>query len=282
MLGSYTYWKFHGESAAAPTALECGSSHAQDSHEHYGDFRGMLHDLCPTHEMATEVMGEGEIAQQPTEDTLFDGSTDMQVAPVAPVASDILVDTESLVGRYLGKKCQLLRDDYQQSPTAENRLKKCGPPTLAEIWALDGSWKIPLLLNGQGQPIGPDGKMVIWWLETFFNNGLLCPLVPTGWPKVPEKFKQDCWTKIEKRYLIQPNIVKPPNQMGWAMHILGVLKRNQRSKLKKDHIKEGVTREEVLAKETPPRVMEDQWTEMVNYWFHEKTVVPLLYSSISF
>ncbi|XP_065620649.1 uncharacterized protein LOC136063750 [Quercus suber] len=67
MLGSYTYWKFHGESAAAPTTLECGSSHAQDSHEHYGDFRGMLHDLCSTHEMATEVMGEGEIAQQPTE-----------------------------------------------------------------------------------------------------------------------------------------------------------------------------------------------------------------------
>ena len=42
------------------------------------------------------------------EDTLFDGSTDMRVAPVAPVASDILVDTESIVGRCLGKKCQLL------------------------------------------------------------------------------------------------------------------------------------------------------------------------------
>ncbi|KAK9988482.1 hypothetical protein SO802_028721 [Lithocarpus litseifolius] len=42
------------------------------------------------------------------EDTSFDGSTDMRVAPVAPVASDILVDTESLVGRCLGRKCQLL------------------------------------------------------------------------------------------------------------------------------------------------------------------------------
>ncbi|XP_065636580.1 uncharacterized protein LOC136070502 [Quercus suber] len=60
--------------------------------------------------------------------------------------------------------------------------------------------------------------------------------------------------------------------MGWAMHILGVLRRNRRSKLKKDHIKEGMTKEEVLAKRTPPRVMEDQWKEMVNYWFHEKTV----------
>ena len=30
------------------------------------------------------------------------------MAPVAPVVSDILVETESLVGRCLGKKCQLL------------------------------------------------------------------------------------------------------------------------------------------------------------------------------
>nr|POE88817.1 hypothetical protein CFP56_43349 [Quercus suber] len=88
--------------------------------------------------------------------------------------------------------------------------------------------------------------------------------------------------RVEKRYLIDHNIVKPLVQMGWAMHILRVLKRNQRTKLKKDHIKLRMTKEEVLAKPTPPRVMEDQWREMVNYWFHEKTVVLLLYSSISF
>ena len=40
------------------------------------------------------------------EATLFDGSTDIRVAPVPPVASDIIVDTESLVRRCLGKKCQ--------------------------------------------------------------------------------------------------------------------------------------------------------------------------------
>ena len=67
MLGSYTHWKFHGELVATPTAPECGSSHVQDSHEQYGDFRGMLHDLCPTHEMATEPMEQGEIVQQPAE-----------------------------------------------------------------------------------------------------------------------------------------------------------------------------------------------------------------------
>ena len=64
MLGSYTHWKFHGESATVLTAPECGSSHVQDSHEQYGDFRGMLHDLCPMHEMAAELMEQGETAQQ--------------------------------------------------------------------------------------------------------------------------------------------------------------------------------------------------------------------------
>ena len=67
MLGSYTHWKFHGELAAAPTAFEYGSSHVQDSHEQYIDFRGMLHNLCPTHEMAAKLMEQGETAQQSTE-----------------------------------------------------------------------------------------------------------------------------------------------------------------------------------------------------------------------
>ncbi|KAL0009305.1 hypothetical protein SO802_010807 [Lithocarpus litseifolius] len=135
-------------------------------------------------------------------------------------------------------------DDYQQTPAAEgNRLKRRGPTNLGEIWALDGSWKIPLPLDEQGQPIGPDGKTFVRWLGTFMRNGLLCPLVPVAWPNVEEKFKLDCWSEIEKRYLIDPDIVQPPDQMGWAMHILGVLRRNRRTKLKKDHVKVGVTKE---------------------------------------
>ena len=66
-----------------------------------------------------------------------------------------------------------------------------------ELWALDGSWKISLLLNDQGQLIGPDSKIFTRWLGTFCYNGLLCPLVPTRWPKVLDKYKQDCWMEIE-------------------------------------------------------------------------------------
>ena len=64
MLQSYTHWKWHEESAAVPTATECRSSHVQDSLEQYSDLRGMLHDLCPMHEMPPEPMDEGETVQQ--------------------------------------------------------------------------------------------------------------------------------------------------------------------------------------------------------------------------
>lgn len=105
--------------------------------------------------------------------------------------------------------------------------------------------------------MGYYAHLSLLWLGTFCYNGLLCPLVPIGWPKVPKNYKKDCWMEIEKRYLIDPDIVKPPDQMGWAMHILRVLKRNRRTKLKKVHIKREVTKEQLLAK-TPLRVMEDQ------------------------
>ena len=51
--------------------------------------------------------------------------------------------------------------------------------------------------------------------------------------------------------------------------------------LKKDHYKHDMTKEQVLAKK-PSKLDLVQWAEMVNYWFDEKTVVLLLYLSISF
>ena len=38
----------------------------QDFVEQYDNFRGMLHDLCPTHEMPPEPKEQGETVQQPT------------------------------------------------------------------------------------------------------------------------------------------------------------------------------------------------------------------------
>ena len=77
---------------------------------------------------------------------------------------------------------------------------------------------------------------------------------------------------FQKQYIIDPTIVTPPNQMEWAMHQLGELRRNRRTKLKKDHKKRGMTCEQVLGSQ-PPTVIIAQWTEMVDYWFNDKTEV---------
>ena len=86
---------------------------------------------------------------------------------------------------------------------------------------------------------------------------------------------------FQKRYLIDSDIVDPSDQYGWVMHQLGVLRRNRRTKLKKVHCKHDMTKEQVLAKK-PMKLDLVQWAKMVNYWFDEKTVVLLLYLSISF
>ena len=67
MLKTYKVWNFHGESAAATPATECGTSHVQETQNLYGDFRGMLHNLCPPHEMAPEPMEEGPTVQHSSE-----------------------------------------------------------------------------------------------------------------------------------------------------------------------------------------------------------------------
>nr|POF19532.1 hypothetical protein CFP56_47711 [Quercus suber] len=67
MLNNYKVWKFHGESAGAMTATECGSSQVQEFENLYGDFHGMLHDLCLPHEMPPEPMEEGPTTQHPAE-----------------------------------------------------------------------------------------------------------------------------------------------------------------------------------------------------------------------
>ncbi|XP_050264207.1 uncharacterized protein LOC126708456 [Quercus robur] len=186
------------------------------------------------------------------------------------VASD---DDETLApdtDDYVQTPAQVQNPAPVQNPASENRPGKRGKTRLADIWAMIGEYKIQLPLNDEGQPIDDDGSLFVWWLGSFCKNGLLCSLSPVGWPSVPQKFKNDCWTEIEQRYIIDPTIVKPPNQMGWAMHQLGELRRNRMTKLKKDHKKPGLSRGQVLASQRPG-VITAHWTEMVDYWFNDKT-----------
>ena len=60
------------------------------------------------------------------EGMLFDGSNDTRLAPEPPVASDIILETEHLVGRCLGRKCQLAYNKRKREEVGQSGWKKRG------------------------------------------------------------------------------------------------------------------------------------------------------------
>lgn len=86
---------------------------------------------------------------------------------------------------------------------------------------------------------------------------------------------------FQKKWEIHPEVLPPANQMSWAMHLLGELRRNRRTKLKQKLYTEGATKEEVLAK-IPAWAEPQQFADLVDYWFDPKTEVQPFSCSIIF
>ena len=55
---------------------------------------------------------------------LFDGSNDTRLAPKPPVAADIIVETEHLLGRCLERKCQLAYNKRKRREANHSGWKK--------------------------------------------------------------------------------------------------------------------------------------------------------------
>ncbi|KAK9996614.1 hypothetical protein SO802_021300 [Lithocarpus litseifolius] len=137
-------------------------------------------------------------------------------------------------------------DLVQETPASSNVRKTRGTTLMQRIWSLPPNLKIECGLNVRGQPIGESGQTFKRWLGTFCLSRALCPLVPVAWTRVPHKNKEDSWIEIEKRWIIDPEIIHPANQMNWAMHLLGELRRNRRTKLKKKCYPKDALKEETL------------------------------------
>ncbi|KAL0001192.1 hypothetical protein SO802_014973 [Lithocarpus litseifolius] len=137
-------------------------------------------------------------------------------------------------------------DVVQETPASSNVRKMRGSTLMTRIWSLPANLKIECELNVRGQPIGESGQTFIRWLGTFCLSHILCPFVPVAWTRVPQKNKLDCWIEIEKRWIIDPEIIQPANQMSWALHLLGELRRNRRTKLKKKCYLPNALKEETL------------------------------------
>lgn len=141
---------------------------------------------------------------------------------------------------------------------------------MQKIWTLPTDKKIELPLNAARQPVGGSGQTFIRWLDTFCLCPAYCPLMPLNWTHVPPNHKEDAWIEIQKKWIINPEIIHPANQMMWAMHLLGELRRNRLTELKKKCYPKDASKEEVLAK-IPEWADAQQYAELVDYWFHPDT-----------
>ncbi|XP_030927416.1 uncharacterized protein LOC115953761 isoform X3 [Quercus lobata] len=161
-------------------------------------------------------------------------------------------------------------DSIQEAPVSNNLNKKRGITLMQRIWSLPANKKIVCGLNGSGQPIGESRQTFKRWLGTFCICHTYCPLMPSNWTCVSRKCKEDAWIEIEKKWIIDPEIIKPTNQMNWAMHLLGELRRNRRSKLKKKCYPKDALKEDVI-KNIPTWADEQDYNALVDYWFDSKT-----------
>ena len=69
--------------------------------------------------------------------------------------------------------------------------------------------------------------------------------------------------------------------MNWAMHLLGELKKNRRSKLKKKCYPQDASKEDVI-KKIPAWAQKQDYDALVDYWFDSKMQVSLFSCSIIF
>ena len=58
---------FNGESSSAQTSFEIPNSHVQENPIEYANLHNMLHEMFPLQDMASGIMEEVSIVQQPTE-----------------------------------------------------------------------------------------------------------------------------------------------------------------------------------------------------------------------
>ncbi|KAL0011556.1 hypothetical protein SO802_006664 [Lithocarpus litseifolius] len=161
-------------------------------------------------------------------------------------------------------------DLVQETPASSTVRKTRGTTLMQRIWSLPPNLKIECGLNVRGQQIGESGQTFKRWLGTFCLSRALCPLVPVAWMRVPHKNKEDSWIEIEKRWIIDPEIIHSANQMNWAMHLLGELQRNRRTKLKKKCYPKDALKEEVIEKK-PDWADTQDYAVLVDYWFDPNT-----------
>ncbi|KAF1888140.1 hypothetical protein Lal_00039180 [Lupinus albus] len=129
-----------------------------------------------------------------------------------------------------------------------------------ESVAKQNVWKIEILFNEFGVPIGPDQRIVIQFsnfLGTIARSSDFCPLVYTNWKVVPDK--DLIWTYVKQKYII-PDVGKKA-----VFAILNDAWRRHKCVIKEEHFsKYKITYERL--KNRPKDISKSHFKELIRYW----------------
>ncbi|CAI0388747.1 unnamed protein product, partial [Linum tenue] len=135
--------------------------------------------------------------------------------------------------------------------------RKRGTTRCKEIWALSKGEKVHVRINRYGQPVGSKAKKLGYFLGTLARNGAYAPLRYADWRNMPAHYKTEMWDLVQEKFDIDP-LVEP-----WIMSSLDSKWRNFKNKVKNRWFGK---------KERDGRVLNDDWTWLLEFWSSNKAV----------
>ncbi|RLM64397.1 uncharacterized protein C2845_PM16G19560 [Panicum miliaceum] len=154
------------------------------------------------------------------------------------------------------------RQDVQLASQNKGRRPR-GSTLCLKLRTMPKGMRIPVSLNASGLPIGKEAATLSSFLGTLARDGILAPLSHLGWKNVPER------NKDVMRHIVKLKFDIAPVGELWIVKNLGKKWKSWKSILKQKHFDAHETEEERLA-DRNPRVLEEQWRFLVEYWSTEK------------
>ncbi|GAB2284096.1 hypothetical protein Dimus_018569 [Dionaea muscipula] len=149
--------------------------------------------------------------------------------------SEADIDDQVLGSSAMHNDAGELRTDEHERDDSKKGKKTRGRTMKAGIHALTEKDQKVIIMNANFQPIGRDEQTdsdFVEFLGTLSRTSSLCPLTVDKWTdmdKVYKDAKEKMWDYVKKRWVV-PNGAKK-----WVLQTIGVLWRNFKGRLKRDH-----------------------------------------------
>nr|XP_027186308.1 uncharacterized protein LOC113784359 [Cicer arietinum] len=156
--------------------------------------------------------------------------------------------------------------ESEESEGTNGLIKKRGKTICRKIHSREFKDRQEIILNEEGQPIGPDEKTVSEFssfLETIARSSDLCPLTFNNWKALIRTSKDlnidPVWDYLNQKYII------PEKGRKDVFAILNNAWRRYKCFLKKEHFSKYKTTREQL-KNRPHEISEEDFKNLLEYW----------------